>query len=112
LTAFDCEELGIVDRVIPEPEGGAHRDHHETARLLKRGILQELAMLQGIPRKRRLKNRYKKFRNIGEYSSRFGSAISREVNTLKGTVSRRVKEIRSSTSTEAADAEFQIHSSE
>ena len=112
LTAFDCKELGIVDQVIPEPHGGAHTDHHETARLLKRGILQELVMLQGISRKRRLKNRYKKFRNIGEYSSHFGSSISREVNTLRGTVSRRVKEIRSSTSTEAADAEFQIHSSE
>ncbi|PKB59852.1 MAG: hypothetical protein BZY65_02775, partial [SAR202 cluster bacterium Ae2-Chloro-G2] len=96
----------------PEPDGGAHTDHHETARLLKRGILQELVMLQDISKKRRLKNRYKKFRNIGEYSSHFGSAISREVSILRGTVSRRVKEIRNSTSTETDDAEVQIHGSE
>ncbi|MFH1485802.1 MAG: acetyl-CoA carboxylase carboxyltransferase subunit alpha/beta, partial [Chloroflexota bacterium] len=39
VTAHDCKKLGVVDRVLLEPEGGAHVDHDEAARLLKRFLL-------------------------------------------------------------------------
>ena len=94
LTAFNCHELGIIDNIVPEPEGGAHTNHHQAARLLKRNILHELADLQKLSKRSRQRKRYKKFRNIGEYGSLFRSSISREVNMLRGTVARKVREIR------------------
>ena len=93
LTARDCMEMEIVDQVVPEPRQGAHRDHHEASRLLKRALLQNLADLQTVSKRKRLNTRTKKFRNMGEYSSRLKSTITREVNTLRGTILKRTKEI-------------------
>ena len=93
LTARDCMEMEIVDQVVPEPSQGAHRDHHEASRLLKRALLQNLADLQTVSKRKRLNARTKKFRNMGEYSSRLKSTITREVNTLRGTILKRTKEI-------------------
>ncbi len=93
LTARDCMEMEIVDQVVPEPSQGAHRDHHEASRLLKRALLQNLADLQTESKRKRLNARTKKFRNMGEYSSRLKSTITREVNTLRGTILKRTKEI-------------------
>ena len=92
LTARDCMEMEIVDQVVPEPSQGAHRDHHEASRLLKRALLQNLADLQTVSKRKRLNARTKKFRNMGEYSSRLKSTITREVNTLRGTILKRPKE--------------------
>ena len=93
LTARDCMEMEIVDQVVPEPSQGAHPDHHEASRLLKRALLQNLADLQTVSKRKRLNARTKKFRNMGEYSSRLKSTITREVNTLRGTILKRTKEI-------------------
>ena len=93
LTARDCMEMEMVDQVVPEPSQGAHRDHHEASRLLKRALLQNLADLQTVSKRKRLNARTKKFRNMGEYSSRLKSTITREVNTLRGTILKRTKEI-------------------
>jgi len=93
LTARDCMEMEIVDQVVPEPSQGAHRDHHEASRLLKRALLQNLADLQTVSKRKRLNARTKKFRNMGEYSSRLKSTITREVNTLRGTILKTTKEI-------------------
>lgn len=94
LTARDCYELGIVDFVVQEPAGGAHANPSESARHLRRVLIQEIAALQTGSRKRRLRTRYKKFRNVGEYSSYFRTAITREVNTLRAIVSTSVRRIR------------------
>ena len=93
LTARDCMEMEIVDQVVPEPSQGAHRDHHEASRLLKRALLQNLADLQTVSKRKRLNARTKKFRNMGEYNSRLKSTITREGNTLRGTILKRTKEI-------------------
>ncbi len=93
LTARDCHELGIVDLVVPEPPGGAHANPEEAARQLRRDLLQELAEIQSGSRRRLLRDRYKKFRNIGEYNSHFRAAITREVNALQGLVTTGVKRI-------------------
>jgi acetyl-CoA carboxylase carboxyl transferase alpha subunit len=93
LTAQDCRELGIVDLVVREAPGGAHTNPDEAARELGRVLLQELAELQATSRKRLLSNRYKKFRKMGEYSSHFRAAITREVNALQGLVATGVRRI-------------------
>jgi acetyl-CoA carboxylase carboxyl transferase subunit beta len=93
LTAQDCREMGIVDVVVQEPPGGAHRNPDEAARQLRRVLLQELAALQTKSARRLLSDRYKKFRKMGEYSSHFRAAITREVNALQGLVATGVKRI-------------------
>ena len=93
LTAQDCREYGIIDFIVPEPSGGAHADPDEAARQLRSVLLQELADLQTISMRRLLKNRYKKFRNMGEYSSRVRAAIHREVSSLQGLVASGVRRI-------------------
>jgi hypothetical protein len=103
LTAHDCHELGIVDLIVQEPAGGAHTNPTEAARHLRRMLLQELSVLQAGSRKRLLRSRYKKFRNMGEYSSHFRTAITREVNSLRGIVSTRVRQMRRSPEPEPDD---------
>ncbi len=93
LTAHDCKELGIVDMVVQEPPGGAHTNADEAARQLRRAVLHSLAELQSLSKKKLLAERYKKFRKMGEYSSHFKAAITREVNALQGLVARRVRRI-------------------
>lgn len=65
LTAGDLLKLGIIDEIVPEPLGGAHRDPQKTAENLKNIILENLKELKGISRDNLLKARYKKFRDIG-----------------------------------------------
>lgn len=93
LTAGDCRELGIIDVVVPEPTGGAHTNPEEAARQLRRVLLQELAELQSRSTRRLVKNRYKKFRNMGEYSSHFRTAITREVTALQGFMASGVRRV-------------------
>jgi len=108
LTAADCRELSVVDAIVPEPEGGAHVDHDEAARLLKNAIVRELLEAQQFTLAKLVKNRYKKFRRIGEYSSYFRASISKEVSDLQGLLQRGVSMLRrrlSSSEVEDAGAE-------
>ena len=50
--AAHCLELGVIDGVVAEPEGGAHTDHDEAARLLGEALREALDELDGIPRRR------------------------------------------------------------
>ena len=65
ITAPELLELGIVDGIIPEPLGGAHRDYDAVAANVKAAILQELAKLRALPTQTLLDNRYQRFRVIG-----------------------------------------------
>ncbi|OQX81319.1 MAG: acetyl-CoA carboxylase carboxyl transferase subunit alpha [Candidatus Omnitrophica bacterium 4484_70.1] len=65
LTAQDLLKLGIVDEIIDEPEGGAHRNCEEAAKNVKRAILKVLRKLKDISWEERLSLRYEKFRRIG-----------------------------------------------
>lgn len=60
-------ELGVIDEVIPEPLGGAHRDHRQMAATLKKTLLTNLKKLSAIPSDERLDRRYEKFRHIGVF---------------------------------------------
>jgi len=67
LTASDLLELGIVDEIIPEPLGGAHRDPSFAAQNVKHIILRHLNEVSSIPREELLETRYQKFRKMGVF---------------------------------------------
>lgn len=67
ITATDLHSLGLVDRIIPEPLGGAHTDQKRAAHLLRGALLEELNKLTQVKTRTLLENRYQKFRNFGEY---------------------------------------------
>lgn len=67
LTAQDLLNLGIIDEIIPEPLGGAHKDSHLTAENLKETLLRNLDELSRKDIDILLEERYDKFRKIGEF---------------------------------------------
>lgn len=71
LTAPDLLELGIVDGVIPEPAGGAHRAPLVAMAQVRRQILEALDELARVPSERLVEERRVKFRRIGEIPGRF-----------------------------------------
>ena len=82
LTAQDCVDLGVSDRVIPEPPGGAHRDPRAAGAALKGAILSELDKLARMSPGKLMKRRYGKFRRMGEASEYSQEAMTREVELL------------------------------
>lgn len=67
LTATDLKEHGMIDRIVPEPFGGAHRDHTMAADNLKRQVREALAELRGIPGDELVRQRIAKFAAMGEW---------------------------------------------
>ena len=68
LTANEMKELGLVDEVVPEPLGGAHRNHHLAAAALKESLIKHLKALSEKPMAELLEQRYNKFRKFGVYA--------------------------------------------
>jgi acetyl-CoA carboxylase carboxyl transferase subunit alpha len=68
LTAQDLLKLEVVDEVVPEPEGGAHRDYEVAAANLANALRQNLQRLLQTPIEDLLKKRYKKFRALGNFA--------------------------------------------
>ncbi|MCB1234426.1 MAG: acetyl-CoA carboxylase carboxyltransferase subunit alpha [Verrucomicrobiae bacterium] len=66
-TSGHLREYGIVDDVIEEPLGGAHRDHHQMANRVKQYLLKQLRELNGVPGEQLVEQRYEKFRRIGVF---------------------------------------------
>jgi acetyl-CoA carboxylase carboxyl transferase subunit alpha len=69
LTAKHLSRFGIIDDVIPEPLGGAHRDHREMATTLKTYLLRYLRELRSQPIDALLVARYQKFRRMGRFTT-------------------------------------------
>jgi len=67
LTSRDLLKLGVIDDVIDEPLGGAHRDHHQAALRLKIYLIRALRELAGLPAQKLVANRYEKFRRMGVF---------------------------------------------
>ena len=63
----DLIKFNIVDEIIPEPLGGAHRGFEETAANLKSALLKHLKKIANLPIEDLLEARYKKYRDIGEF---------------------------------------------
>ncbi|HEX4542658.1 MAG TPA: acetyl-CoA carboxylase carboxyltransferase subunit alpha [Candidatus Acidoferrum sp.] len=67
ITPKDLRELGIVDEIVPEPEGGAHTDHEAAARFLDQVLDRQLVALTNQPVRELLDARYEKFRKMGQF---------------------------------------------
>jgi acetyl-CoA carboxylase carboxyl transferase subunit alpha len=67
LTAADLLQLEVIDEVIPEPAGGAHRDYDEAAASLKQAIIRHLTELHGLSEEKLVSERYQRFRRIGAF---------------------------------------------
>jgi acetyl-CoA carboxylase carboxyl transferase subunit alpha len=65
LTSEDLLKLKVVDGVIPEPLGGAHRDPATMVARVKQTIVETLAELSAMPVEERLEARYRRLRNLG-----------------------------------------------
>lgn len=67
MTAVDLLELGIIDEVLPEPEGGAHQAPDEVFSAVSRAIERAVDELWGIDPERLVEQRYQRLRSIGEW---------------------------------------------
>ena len=65
ITADRLLELGLIDGIIPEPLGGAHRDLDKMAATLKSHIINNLQLVKKIPKDKLLGHRYQRWMEIG-----------------------------------------------
>jgi acetyl-CoA carboxylase carboxyl transferase subunit alpha len=66
--ALHCLELGVIDAVVPEPEGGAQTDHDEAAKLLKTALVESLEELEELSGDELRRSRRAKFRGMGVFA--------------------------------------------
>ncbi len=67
ITARDLQGLGLIDKIVPEPEGGAHSDHEGAAALLGHVLDAALTDLARFTTSDLLERRYEKFRRMGQF---------------------------------------------
>jgi acetyl-CoA carboxylase carboxyl transferase subunit alpha len=65
LTATDLKKQGIIDVIVPEPPGGAHRNHEKAATILKEVLLEELKPLMKLKPQKLVERRIEKFAAMG-----------------------------------------------
>ncbi len=70
LTAEHLVEFGIIDGIIPEPLGGAHRDPELAMKELRKVLLRELDVLSSLSGEQIVEQRYQKFRKMGDFEER------------------------------------------
>ena len=76
ITAQDLLEFGIVDGIIPEPQGGAHHDPALSTQRILETVEQAVSELKAIPNDKLPADRYNKFRKIGAYQEQSTAALS------------------------------------
>ena len=69
ITATDLKELGCIDAIVPEPQGGAHTDPDRAAQLVDQALEQHYRELKALPFKDLVAPRYEKFRNMARFFS-------------------------------------------
>jgi acetyl-CoA carboxylase carboxyl transferase subunit alpha len=67
LTAEDLEELGLIDTIVPEPEGGAQENPDSAADSLRKALHHALLDLSGLSGEQLVEHRYAKFRKMGNF---------------------------------------------
>jgi len=67
LTAEDMQRFGLIDGIIPEPMGGAHEDYDLAAELVRQRLRTELEQLSVLSREELIRQRYDKFRAMGNF---------------------------------------------
>ncbi len=69
ITAWDLQQLGIIDQLLPEPIGGTHADPPRAAATLKQALVDNLAQLKQLTPDQLRRQRYDKFRRIGRFAT-------------------------------------------
>lgn len=95
LTSIDSRRMGIIDEIVREPDGGAHTDPLEASRLLKRALMIEITDVVERHGRTLVRQRHRKYRNIGESGRPFRSALRRELNVWRSALSASVRALRS-----------------
>jgi acetyl-CoA carboxylase carboxyl transferase subunit alpha len=67
MTAPDLLRLGVVDRVVDEPAGGAHQDPDAAARLVEAALHDTLGSLEALSPEELVEDRYRRFRRLGAF---------------------------------------------
>ena len=68
ITAQDLYELRVIDEIVPEPQGGAHANHEETAQALQQSLLRHLEELRKYKPDKLVRRRREKYLRIGQYA--------------------------------------------
>ncbi|TSK08417.1 MAG: acetyl-CoA carboxylase carboxyltransferase subunit alpha [Geobacter sp.] len=68
LTAKDIKDLEVIDEIVPEPAGGAHRDHEAMAKNLHEALSRNMKELKAIPADELIEQRYQKFRKMSRFA--------------------------------------------
>ncbi|MBU5613078.1 acetyl-CoA carboxylase carboxyltransferase subunit alpha [Geomonas azotofigens] len=68
LTARDIKDLEVIDEIVPEPAGGAHRDHEAMAKNLHEALSRNLKELKAIAADELIEQRYQKFRKMSRFA--------------------------------------------
>ena len=67
ITASDLSKLGLIDDVVAEPQGGAHTDYDEAARLLDESLTRHYEQLKHKSADELVRSRYDKFRSMAQF---------------------------------------------
>jgi acetyl-CoA carboxylase carboxyl transferase alpha subunit len=94
LTAYDCQQLGVVDVVVPEPVGGAHMDPSYAAHQLRNQIHAALSELSRVKSGKLVQARYRKFREMGRQGAKIPEPRPAEREELLRNVGRAVDGVR------------------
>ncbi|MBB3129180.1 acetyl-CoA carboxylase carboxyl transferase subunit alpha [Paenibacillus rhizosphaerae] len=76
ITAKDLLEFEVIEEIVPEPKGGAHRDYEATAAAIKDSLARHLGELSGLDSAALKEDRYQKFRKIGKFAYEQSSHVS------------------------------------
>jgi acetyl-CoA carboxylase carboxyl transferase subunit beta len=83
MTAYDCQVLGVVDAVVPEPPHGAHQDPDYAAMLLRGEIVNALFELRRRDARRLVEERWRKSRRMGEFSKLVEAAEGQRAEAVR-----------------------------
>ncbi|HEX9246677.1 MAG TPA: acetyl-CoA carboxylase carboxyl transferase subunit alpha, partial [bacterium] len=90
LTARDLLRLGVIDGIVPEPEGGAHLDPQRAAAILQQHLRVVLRDLRRVPQRRLLARRYAKYRHVGRVGVYWREIVRREMQEALDMLGRRL----------------------
>ncbi len=89
LSASDARSLGVADRVVREPEAGAHANHAAAADLLKTAILASLSEILHTKPERLVRDRSRRYRAVGIYQNFFRVSLGRNLADLRALLAQR-----------------------
>jgi acetyl-CoA carboxylase carboxyl transferase alpha subunit/acetyl-CoA carboxylase carboxyl transferase beta subunit len=89
LTARDLHRLGIIDGIVPEPEGGAHLNPAQAAAIVKQHAVAALRELRRVPLPRLLARRYAKYRQVGRVGVYWREIVRTEMQEALDALARR-----------------------